>query len=92
MNSDILFAGDAAALIYGSDFAIDGTPVGYGNITSILGGDYTNEPYRTLTGTLQNGDILNNQFRIGDTAQITLVPEPNLLTHSLHGRPPLASP
>jgi hypothetical protein len=69
------------AILYldGTNFAIDGTPFSSGEITSILGGDYGNEPYRTLTGTLANGDIINNQFQIGDYASITLVPEPATL-------------
>jgi hypothetical protein len=56
-----------------------GTPLGYCEITSILGGNYENEPLRRLTGTLANGDIINNQFRIGETAKIVLVPEPATL-------------
>jgi hypothetical protein len=69
----------ATLTIYGSNFALDGTPVGPGEITSMLGGDFSNEPYRTLTGTLANGDIINNQFRIGNDASIVIVPEPATL-------------
>jgi len=29
-----------------------------------------------MTGTLASGDIINNQFRIGNTAKIVLIPEP----------------
>ena len=76
----ILSAGETATLtIYGSNFAIDGSSVGFGVITSMLGGDYGNEPYRRLTGTLANGDIINNQFQIGNDAKIVLVPEPTML-------------
>ncbi len=34
------------------------------------------EPYRTLTGTLASGDLINNQFRIGENATIKLVSIP----------------
>jgi hypothetical protein len=72
-----LEVGEMAALtIYGSNFAIDGIPFVSGEITSILGGSYSSEPFRRLTGTLANGDIINNQFQIGDYASITLIPEP----------------
>lgn len=61
--------------IFGSDFAVDGIPVGYGQITEgtineldMLTG--------TLTGTLVNGDFLNNDFDIDPDASIFLVPEP----------------
>jgi hypothetical protein len=65
--------------IDGSSFAINGTPFTSGEIKSILGGTYNFEPYRTLTGTLANGNTINNQFRIGDDASIVLVPEPTTL-------------
>jgi hypothetical protein len=72
-----LFAVEHSQIILaGSGFAIDGIPVGLGEIKSILGGFYSNEPPRILTGTLANGDIINNQFQIGDGASIVLVPEP----------------
>jgi hypothetical protein len=63
----------------GCNFAIDGIPFSSGEVTSILGGYWRNEPYRLLTGTLANGDIINNQFRIGDAAKIIIVPEPATL-------------
>jgi hypothetical protein len=73
----LLLDGTTATLtVDGSDFAIDGTLFGFGEINSILGGAYESEPFRRLTGTLANGDIINNQFRIGETAKIVLVPEP----------------
>lgn len=64
--------------IYGSNFAIDGNLLGSDEIKSIFGGNWNNEPYRTLTGTLANGDIINNQFRIGNESSINLIaiPEP----------------
>lgn len=66
-------------IISGSNFAIDGSPVGFARISSILGGAIDRESYRQITGTLANGDILNTKFRIGDLATITLVPEPTTL-------------
>ena len=61
--------------IFGSDFAVDGIPIGYGPITEgtinelgMLTG--------TLTGTLVNGDFLNNDFDIDPDASIYLIPEP----------------
>jgi hypothetical protein len=77
--TEMVFTANAELILNGSNFAVDGIPVGFGKITSLLSGDYSNEPYRTLTGTLSNGDILNSPFRIGDYASITLVPEPATL-------------
>ena len=69
----------AVLTIHGSDFAVNGTLVGYTELYSIFGGDFINEPDRQLTGTLLSGDPINNQFRIGDNAKIVLVPEPATL-------------
>ncbi|MGA2173043.1 MAG: PEP-CTERM sorting domain-containing protein [Sedimentisphaerales bacterium] len=80
MVAGFLEVGDSATLIIdGSNFAIDGTPLSFGKITSILGGNYENETVRRLTGTLANGDIINNYFQIGNTASIVLIPEPATL-------------
>jgi hypothetical protein len=76
VGGDFQLRESGVLLLDGFDFAIDGVAVDYGDITSMLGGRLPHEPFRTLTGTLQSGDIINNQFRIGDDAQITLVPEP----------------
>lgn len=65
--------------IYGSNFAVDGQPFGYGELTSILGGPWDNEPNRRLTGILASGDLLNNDFYIGRSSKIVLVPEPATL-------------
>ena len=88
-NSQATMSGGSVGYLYaynssqitleGYNFAIDGTPFGFGEITSILGGVYGNEPYRTLTGTLANGGILDSQFQIGEFAKIVLVPEPATL-------------
>ena len=70
----------AVLRIFGSDFAIDGAPVELGRtIFSIFGGDYNNEPFRLLTGRLEDDNIINHQFRIGEAASIILVPEPATL-------------
>jgi len=65
--------------IHGSEFAVGGVPFGYGELTSIFGSWYSNEPYRHLTGILASGDLIDNDFRIGHNAKIVLVPEPATL-------------
>ncbi len=62
--------------IYGCDFAVDGQPFGYGELTSIFGGSYYDEPFRHLTGTLLNGGFIDTDFQIGHDARIVLIPEP----------------
>jgi len=63
--------------IFGYDFAVDGQPVGYGELTSIHGGHPYNEPLRHLTGTLLSGEFIDKDFRIGHDAKIVLtIPEP----------------
>ena len=62
--------------ILGSDFAVDGEDFGYGELTSIFGGNWCDEPFRHLTGILASGELLDNDFRIGHDARIVLVPEP----------------
>jgi len=66
--------------IFGSDFAVDGLAVGYGEITNILGGDPWDEPYRRLTGTLLSGELIDTGFYIGHDARIILIPEPATIT------------
>ena len=73
---ELVASGNGKLIINGSNFAIDGISLGFGEITSIFGGVYENEPYRRLTGTLANGDIINNRFQIGNNAKIVLIPEP----------------
>ena len=69
---DQIVATDASQInILGSNFEIDGVPVGYGEISVTSG---------LLTGTLENGiDIINNNFYIDPDASIFLVPEPSTL-------------
>jgi len=58
----------ATLIICGYNFAIDGNPVGLGT--------YSRSPVSSrLTGTLANGDFINNEFR----GTITLIPEPATL-------------
>lgn len=75
-----LVSGNSAILtVHGSNFAIDGQPFGYGELTSMLGGYSYDEPVRHLTGTLANGETIDNDFYIGHDAQIVLIPEPATL-------------
>jgi hypothetical protein len=60
----------------GTDFAIDGGAVGYGELTSIHGGFFNDEPPRRLTGVLASGDLLDNDFFIPGNSRIVLAPEP----------------
>ena len=62
--------------IEGSGFAVDGESVDYGELTSTLGGSHYDETARRLTGTLANGDVMDNDFYIGNTAKIVLIHEP----------------
>jgi hypothetical protein len=66
--------------IVGSNFAIDGIPVDFGQYfaSDFAGGQ------GILTGMLFSGDLLNNSFYISTDASITLIPEPaSLLLLSL---------
>jgi len=76
LSNHLLVDDRGKVIISGSNFAIDGTPVGFTEIKSILGGYHAKDRIRTLTGTLANGDIINTQFQIGNTASIVLIPEP----------------
>jgi len=65
---------DGLITLAGSNFAVNGTPVGYGDFA----GDYATSG--TLTGILANGDVLNNQFALnGPAADITFIPEPGTI-------------
>jgi hypothetical protein len=68
--------GFSTLMLIGSDFAINGNPIGAGELHSLLGDSDEDEPLRTMTGTLASGENLNAQFRIWDSATITIVPEP----------------
>jgi hypothetical protein len=66
----------AVLTIHGSDFAINGQPVGYGNVWGLYHGPWENEPTRRLTGRLNSGELIDNDFYIGHGSKIILVPEP----------------
>jgi hypothetical protein len=70
VGGDLIAAYSSVLTIYGSDFAINGISVGYGEY---FASDYSNGH---LTGTLVWGDALDNDFVIQDTASIVLIPEP----------------
>ena len=55
---------------------MNGQPFGYGELTTILGGSYLDEPGRRLAGTLLSGEAINNRFYIGNSAKIVLAPTP----------------
>ena len=66
--------------IYGSNFAVDGRAVGNIELTSIYGDWYWYEPVRHLTGTLDSGEPINNDFYIGHSAKIVLIgPETEII-------------
>ena len=60
----------------GGDFAINGTPVGWGEYGT-GGRDFV---HGTLTGTLANGDSLDSEFYIYGDSRIVLTPEPATLS------------
>jgi len=62
--------------VFGLNFFIDGTPIGYGEIESVLGEGTADEPFRILSGTLASGEAINNIFLLGNSAKIILAPVP----------------
>jgi hypothetical protein len=76
INAELEIKEAATLTISGYNFAIDGIPVGYGEITSLFGNDTDFEPERQLSGVLANGDVLDNIFVINNNAKIILIPEP----------------
>jgi len=76
VSQELRVSDSSTLTIHGSDFAVDGQPFGYGELISIVGSNYSFEPCRYLTGILASGDLLNNDFRIGNNGKIVLVPEP----------------
>lgn len=79
INNSFRVSNTARITIYGTDFAIDGVPVNYGELQSILGSSYSSEPSRHITGMLSNGGLLDNDFYIGYEGSITLIPEPSTI-------------
>ena len=76
VGNDLIADQSGILTIYGWDFEVNGVPFGYGELTSMLGGDYMDEPSRYLTGTLASGELIGNDFYIGHDAKIALVPAP----------------
>ena len=74
IGNELQSFGESIVTIYGSDFAVDGVPFGYGELTD-NGGSYE-DPHRLLTGTLTSSELINNAFYIGDDAKIVLVHDP----------------
>ena len=71
--SDIV---DSSVITFiGADFAINGTPVAYGEYDT-MGADWI---HGTLTGTLADGVGKNQDFYIYDDSKIVLIPEPATL-------------
>jgi hypothetical protein len=68
--SPVLMEELSVTTIVGSNFEIDGTPVGYGTYTAL---DYA---LGNLTGTLSDGSPLNVSLYVYDSASLVLVPEP----------------
>ncbi len=69
----LLLSNQSMIQIFGSDFLVDGQPFGYGELTSIDGGDWRDGQ---LAGTLLSGELIDAHFRIGQNARIVLIPEP----------------
>jgi len=79
IDGDLVVEDSGILSIKGSGFAVDGETTGYGELFSIFGGSYLNEPLRHIDGILSSGELLDNDFYIGQDATIVLVPEPATL-------------
>lgn len=79
IGDELILDGSAILTIHGSNFAVDGAPFGYGELTNILGGNSGWEPSRLLTGTLTSGELISNDFYIGTDGKIVLIPAPGAL-------------
>ncbi len=65
--------------IHGSEFYVDFQQVSYGEITSLLNGNWQDEPERNLGIRYDNGEFFDASFYIGHNASIVLTPEPTTL-------------
>ncbi len=75
IGSGLLIYDASIITIIGSDFAVDGEPFGYGELTSV-DYDYLGDQKR-LTGILANGDLLEiNSLILSESAKIVLAPIP----------------
>ncbi len=68
---ELVVVENGIAMVHGWDFAVDGTPVGYVELSSVI-----NQIFGQLTGTLLSGEPLNVLCEINDDGQIFLVPDP----------------
>ncbi len=73
IEENIIIHDNSRLTIYGDDFQVDGVSVGFGTFGVHEGGA---ERHGLLTGTLANGDVLNNEINIFDNAQLILTPAP----------------
>ncbi len=76
IGGDLKLQEQSQIQIFGFDFTVNGSPFGYGELTSIFGGYPKYEPPRHLTGTLLSGEPIDKDFYIGNNARIILIPEP----------------
>lgn len=65
--------------VHGLEFYIDSQQVSYGEITSIFGGNWSDEPERRLGVIFDDGEFFGTSFYIGHNSSIVLVPEPATL-------------
>ena len=71
---------DSLITLVGKDFAINGTPVAYGDFASTYG------ITGVITGTLASGDVMNNSYSlVHPGADITFIPEPATILLVLGG-------
>lgn len=76
LSNTLVADNEGIMTFYGSEFYVDSQQVGYGEITSIFGGSFGDEPERNLGVRLDNGELFSARFYIGNNASIVLVPEP----------------
>ena len=78
------YSKESVVKFIGSDFAVDGTAVGYGRIDT--GGEES--IHGTLTGILAGGEDLDNEFYIYGDSSILLAPEETLVVDIRPGSRP----
>jgi hypothetical protein len=66
--------------LFGSDFLLDGAPIGPGDITALPGGARRSG---TLRGVLESGDEMTVTFFVSEGGVIRIVPEPSTGTLTL---------
>jgi hypothetical protein len=78
IGQELIVSNTAVLTIQGWNFEVDGQPLGYGRLCSVLGGGWDEEPPRHLNGTLVCGGTIDNDFLIGNDAEIVLAPPGDL--------------